>query len=93
MTGETAFDLDDLELIAEVLQVEVVDLLPRKGTPTIGGASTPETIPRYSQEAEQAATHTPRPRDNRPPGHPGSATPTPGGRTAYVPRGPRGRRA
>lgn len=29
MTGETAFDLDDLELIAEVLGVQVTDLLPR----------------------------------------------------------------
>ncbi len=28
MTGETAFDLDDLEVIAEVLGVEVTDLLP-----------------------------------------------------------------
>lgn len=29
MTGETAFDLDDLELIADALQVDVADLLPR----------------------------------------------------------------
>lgn len=35
MTGETAFDLDDLELIAGVLEVEVVELLPR----TVGAAA------------------------------------------------------
>ncbi len=28
MTGETAFDMDDLEVIAEVLTVDVQDLLP-----------------------------------------------------------------
>lgn len=93
MTGETAFDLDDLELIAEVLQVEVVDLLPRKGTPTIGGAVPPEAIPRYSQPAEPVAIQTPRPRDNRPSGHPGQRRAPTTGRTSYVPRGPRGRQA
>ena len=30
MTGETAFDLDDLEVIADVLGVDVADLLPRR---------------------------------------------------------------
>jgi len=30
MTGETAFDMDDLEIIAEVLEVEVSDLMPRR---------------------------------------------------------------
>jgi transcriptional regulator with XRE-family HTH domain len=29
MTGETAFDMDDLERIAEVLEIEVTDLLPK----------------------------------------------------------------
>ncbi|GGK89547.1 hypothetical protein GCM10012284_24340 [Mangrovihabitans endophyticus] len=29
MTGETAFDMDDLEAIAAVLEVEVADLLPK----------------------------------------------------------------
>lgn len=29
MTGETAFDMDDLEVIAEVLEVEVGDLMPK----------------------------------------------------------------
>jgi transcriptional regulator with XRE-family HTH domain len=29
MTGETAFDMDDLEIIAEVLEVDVADLMPR----------------------------------------------------------------
>ena len=29
LTGETPFDLDDVERIADALEVEVVDLLPR----------------------------------------------------------------
>jgi transcriptional regulator with XRE-family HTH domain len=37
MTGETAFDLDDLEVIAHVLGVEVADLLPQ--TVRTGGLS------------------------------------------------------
>lgn len=91
LTGTQPIDVNDLHLIATALGVGVHELLP---PPDVAAqAVAPEAIPRYSQEAEQAATHTPRPRDNRPPGHPGSATPTPGGRTAYVPRGPRGRRA
>jgi lambda repressor-like predicted transcriptional regulator len=31
MTGETAFDLDDLELIAATLGVDVQELIPRRG--------------------------------------------------------------
>lgn len=30
MTGETAFDMDDLELIADVLGVSVTDLMPQR---------------------------------------------------------------
>jgi transcriptional regulator with XRE-family HTH domain len=30
MTGETAFDMDDLELIADALGVAVTDLMPRR---------------------------------------------------------------
>lgn len=40
MTGETAFDMDDLELIAEALEVEVTDLMPKRvtagGDPKLG---------------------------------------------------------
>lgn len=40
MTGETAFDLDDLEVIASVLEVDVTELLPR----AVGaGAGAPES--------------------------------------------------
>jgi hypothetical protein len=45
MTGEIPFDLDDLEVIAQVLEVEVVDLLPRlvgssRGAGDAGGSAT-----------------------------------------------------
>jgi transcriptional regulator with XRE-family HTH domain len=30
MTGETAFDMDDLEVIADVLEVAVTDLMPQR---------------------------------------------------------------
>jgi transcriptional regulator with XRE-family HTH domain len=36
MTGETAFDMDDLEAIATALEIEVSDLIPRKGTEVSG---------------------------------------------------------
>jgi transcriptional regulator with XRE-family HTH domain len=32
LSGETAFDLDDLEKIAKVLRVSIVDLLPKAST-------------------------------------------------------------
>lgn len=37
MTGETAFDMDDLEVIAKVLEVEVADLLPKTAAAGRGG--------------------------------------------------------
>lgn len=33
MTGETAFDLDDLERVADVLGISVADLIPREVEP------------------------------------------------------------
>lgn len=57
------------------------------------GRPGPEAIPRYSQVADPVAIHTPHPRDNRPPGHPTPVALAGGGRTSYVSRGPRGRRA
>jgi transcriptional regulator with XRE-family HTH domain len=39
MTGETAFDLDDLELIAEALGIEIADLFPPSG-----GATTTRSV-------------------------------------------------
>lgn len=55
LSGETAFDLDDLEKIAKVLECRVVDLLPRQ--PKGGGEVTARKRPMAD-----------RPTDNRPNG-------------------------
>lgn len=84
MTGETAFDMDDLETIADALGVDVHDLLPSRQSATRGsGASATVTnlpLP------EPVAAHIPRPRDNRPSGHPVSPRPLAGVRSSYVSR-------
>lgn len=66
LRGETAFDLDDLDRIARVLDVEVVDLLPRPSegrTVTFAGAR--ETSRRQVTERIHPVTVQPSP-----PGHP-----------------------
>lgn len=80
MTGETAFDLDDLERIAEVLGVSVADLLPTGRT----RGSSAEVTTRYPGDAERptravTARTTPT-RAPRPNGRPRGAT-SPGGGT------------
>jgi transcriptional regulator with XRE-family HTH domain len=69
MTGETAFDLDDLELIAEVLGVTVFDLLPKPvgqlAQITAGGGESTQS---YGDEAKVVnPVVADRPIDNRPP--------------------------
>jgi len=54
LSGETAFDVDDLERIAEVLQVDVLALLPDYARKT-----TRDCVPERVSD---------RPVDNRPPG-------------------------
>jgi transcriptional regulator with XRE-family HTH domain len=66
LTGETAFDLNDLEAIAEILEVAVVDLLPSDARRTVQDKSG--TLPRPD-----------RPTDNRPSGRPDRRVTTPGG--------------
>lgn len=58
LSGETAFDLDDLEKISKILECRVVDLLPRQ--PKGGGEVTARKPP-----------VSVRPTDNRPNGRPG----------------------
>jgi transcriptional regulator with XRE-family HTH domain len=58
MTGETAFDLDDLERIAEVLEVEVADLLPKHSALPLTFTLASSPVP--------AAEHTVRTRPDRP---------------------------
>lgn len=75
LRGETAFDLDDLEKIADVLGVPVGQLLPQ---------SVQEgTITRYSSLAERMTppVTSARPSPTRPAGRPDSVS---AGRTAKV---------
>jgi transcriptional regulator with XRE-family HTH domain len=67
LTGETAFDLDDIERIAAVLGVDAVDLFPRPN------AQVNDSLERgvrrtYLPPAVQPMPD--RPTDNRPPGVP-----------------------
>lgn len=50
LSGETAFDLDDLEKIADILEVDVGDLLPRRGH---GGPDVrPPSAPSFQRVTE-----------------------------------------
>jgi transcriptional regulator with XRE-family HTH domain len=62
MTGETAFDMDDLELIADALGVAVTDLMPQRAgaAQQLNGRSTPIS-------RSVAADITPRRAKHRPP--------------------------
>lgn len=80
MTGETAFDMDDLELIADALGVAVTDLMPRRvGTgQQVNDRSTPISQTAAGITTPRRATHRPparvsagqrRPRSVRSPGY------------------------
>lgn len=73
MTGETAFDLDDLEVIARELGVSVAELLGPAGPQ----ATAPNLKPAESHIERPVRTMPDRPRDNRPNGRPGKAAPAP----------------
>jgi transcriptional regulator with XRE-family HTH domain len=81
LTGETAFDLSDLEKIAGLLEVEVVDLFPRRrGEATVTSAH-PVDVPATNRIVP------PRPpsrRDHSRPG--GRSAPTGPRRAPRVPR-------
>lgn len=57
LTGDTAFDVDDLEKIAQILNVEVADLFPREGRTVVvaGEAKRSTTV------AKHTAPHRPHP--------------------------------
>jgi transcriptional regulator with XRE-family HTH domain len=87
MTGETAFDMDDLEVIARALGVQVQDLLPARTA--AGEESEPPAIAHYFGVAERGSDHPDRPADNRPPGRSLAGAGAGPGRTAYLVRGAR----
>lgn len=73
MTGETAFDLDDLEVIARELGVSVTELLGGEGgQATVANLSLPGRRPELP-----IRTMPGRPRDNRPSGRPTRTAPAP----------------
>lgn len=74
LRAETAFDLDDLERIADVLSVSVHDLLPKRSPVTSGYQISPESPPRG----------TVRPTTPRPSGGPAARTRAPSSRRPVV---------
>lgn len=91
LSAETAFDTDDLEQIAGVLGVSVVDLLGHRATEPDALMARREPSPWKASDAPPAApeaplpTAAPRPSDRRPVGHPVSRRPPAGpGRTSRV---------
>lgn len=78
MTGETAFDLDDLEVIANALGIKVADLFRRVDEQT--------TDPKI-RLVERTTPHTPNP-TSRPNGRPtpkvAKPTPQPNGQPSHV---------
>lgn len=91
MTGETAFDMDDIEAIAAALDVTVQDLMPAPQAARGGGG--PQATAHYFQLSERTSDHVSRPpsrpRDARPNSQVAAAGP---GRSAYLPRGGRKKR-
>lgn len=89
LRGRQAIDVNDLSLIAKGLGVGVHDLLPTpddaRGAAQALNTHGYATLPVGSQI-------TTRPRSNRPPGHPDSATSPGVHRTGYVDRAARRRR-
>lgn len=72
MTGETAWDVDDLEVIATALGVTVFDLLGRPSGPE--GSQT--TAPKPAPTGRPNPVSPGRPTDNRPPTRPGRMVPS-----------------
>lgn len=90
LRGRQPIDVNDLFLIAGALNVGVHELLPppEVASRAAGPSATVANLPL----TEQAAAHIPRPRDNRPSGHPVSPRPPTGVRSTYVSRSAKRRR-
>lgn len=84
LRGRQPIDLNDLYLIAEGLGVSVHQLMP---PPDV--AATARTMASYPMPSSRMTQPGSRPRDNRPNGHPGTATVGSPGRTTYLSRGNR----
>jgi transcriptional regulator with XRE-family HTH domain len=85
LRAETAFDLDDLQNIAETLGVPVLQLLPAGGA----GGDRVQAIAHYLAPTVRTIEPPTRPRDNRPSGHPFAGAQSGARRTAPLPRNTR----
>jgi transcriptional regulator with XRE-family HTH domain len=90
LSGKQPIDVNDLLRIANALSVGVHELLP--SPEDAARAAEPSAIPRYLPQDIRPSEYATHVRDNRPLGHPGMKRDLSGVRTAYVKRGPRGRR-
>lgn len=72
MTGETAFDLDDLEVIANALDIRVEDLL-RGESPGVQATRECLSMAVHPMNAPPARLTVDRPRDSRPNGRGGES--------------------
>lgn len=90
LSGKQPIDLNDMASIAHALGVGVHQLLP---APDIAAraAEAQATLPKLGLP-ECPVIQIPRPRDNRPAGHPVSGAGAGSGRTAYVSRTARHKR-
>lgn len=84
MTGETAFDMDDLEAIAAVLDINLGDLFPHgegrsRQDFDQAPAGAAATVGQGSVSMATRVTHPPKPKlPTRPNGHPKPGPPRPG---------------
>lgn len=103
MTGETPFDMDDLEAIAEVLQIDVTDLIPREGRSNrdfdVAPAERSVTIGQVLVPSAEGVTQvtkpkrTPRPFGQSKPGSTRPVSAVPARKRRPMPVGPAARRA
>lgn len=85
--GKQLITIADLHRIATALDVGVHDLLPPPDA--AAKAASPGTMASYPMPSSRMTQPGSRPRDNRPNGHPGTATVGSPGRTTYLSRGNR----
>lgn len=69
INGTVAFDMDDLERIADTLNIDFADLLPKRAATTPGGTPIRDFTP-VTRLATPAPASPPRRTGHRPSGHP-----------------------
>jgi transcriptional regulator with XRE-family HTH domain len=90
LRGRQPIDVNDLSLIARALGVGVHELLPPPAVADLAGPAG--TMGSYVVPSSRMNESSPRPRDNRPTGHPGAPSGGSPRRTSYLSRGDRRKR-